>query len=134
MMAYILIVDDDADFSLAVATVLESSGHRVRAEMSTAGGLQSMLEERPDLVVLDVMFPEDASAGFGLARKIRQLGGPLENVPILMLTAVNQKFPLGFSPRDIDPEWLPVTDFIEKPVDLAVFASRVHGMLKSAAQ
>lgn len=133
-MAYVLIVDDDADFSHAVATVLESGGHQVRSELSASGGLKSMLETKPDLVVLDVMFPEDASAGFVLARKIRQVGGPLKDVPILMLTAVNQKFPLGFGPRDIDPEWLPVTDFIEKPVDLAILASRVRGMLKSAAQ
>jgi DNA-binding response OmpR family regulator len=132
-MAYVLIVDDDADFSHAVATVLESSGHRVRAELTTEGGLKSMLETKPDLVVLDVMFPEDASAGFGLARKIRQQGGPLKDVPILMLTAVNQKFPLGFGPRDIDSEWLPVTDFIEKPVDLVILASRMRGMLQSVA-
>ena len=133
-MAYVLIIDDDADFTLAVATVLESSGHRVRTELSADGGLKSMLETKPDLVILDVMFPEDASAGFGVARKIRQRGGRLKDVPILMLTAVNQKFPLGFGPRDIDPEWLPVTDFIEKPVDLAVLADRVHAMLESAAQ
>jgi DNA-binding response OmpR family regulator len=133
-MAYVLIVDDDADFSHAVSTVLEASGHRVRAEFTASGGLKSLLETKPDLVVLDVMFPEDASAGFVLARKIRQVGGALKDVPILMLTAVNQKFPLGFGPRDIDPEWLPVTDFIEKPVDLAILASRVRGMLKTAAQ
>jgi CheY-like chemotaxis protein len=133
-MAYVLIIDDDADFAFAVATVLEASGHRVRAELSADGGLKSVLETKPDLVVLDVMFPEDASAGFGLARKIRQLGGALKDVPILMLTAVNQKFPLGFGPRDIDPEWLPVTDFIEKPADLAVLASRIQGMLEAAAR
>jgi CheY-like chemotaxis protein len=53
----------------------------------------------------------------------------LKDVPILMLTAVNTRFPLGFSSQDIDEDWLPVTDFLEKPVDLDVLAERVAAIL-----
>jgi DNA-binding response OmpR family regulator len=53
----------------------------------------------------------------------------LKDVPILMLTAVNTRFPLGFSAKDIDEAWLPVTDFLEKPVDLDVLAERVDTIL-----
>jgi len=42
-----------------------------------------------------------------------------------MLTAVNTKFPLGFGPKDIDDRWLPVTDFLEKPVDFDVLICKV---------
>jgi DNA-binding NtrC family response regulator len=42
---------------------------------------------------------------------------------------VNTRFPLGFSSKDIDEDWLPVTDFLEKPVDLDVLADRVATML-----
>ena len=49
-----------------------------------------------------------------------------------MLTAVNSKFPTGFSARDIDADWLPVTDFVEKPVDLDVLVNKVSALLQRA--
>jgi DNA-binding response OmpR family regulator len=128
-MAYLLVVDDDEDLSAAVATVLRGEGHEVRTEADVSTGLQSMLARRPDLVLLDVMFPEDSTAGFELARTMRRDHAVLKDVPILMLTAVNTRFPLGFSARDIDEDWLPVTDFLEKPVDLDVLAERVAAIL-----
>jgi len=53
-------------------------------------------------------------------------------VPVLLLTAVNQKFPLGFSSKDIDPDWLPVVGFVEKPVEFPVLLEKVKAMLASA--
>ena len=93
--------------------------------LDTSSAVKSMEEKTPDLILLDVMFPENSSAGFELARSIREYEGELKNVPILMLTAVNQKFPLGFSATDIDEQWLPVQMFLEKPVDLEVLQSKV---------
>jgi hypothetical protein len=49
-----------------------------------------------------------------------------------MLTAVNMKFPLGFSASDIDDYWLPVADFVEKPVDFDVLRARVAKLLEEA--
>ena len=43
-----------------------------------------------------MMFPEDAAAGFEAAREIRSMGQGFEKMPILMLSAINQRFPLGF--------------------------------------
>lgn len=128
-MAYLLIVDDDEDFASATATVLRAAGHEVRAEHDISSAVRSMTARRPDLVVLDVMFPEDSTAGFELARTIRLKHPDLRRVPILMLTAVNTRFPLGFSAKDIDEDWLPVSDFLEKPVDLDVLSARVTAML-----
>lgn len=125
-MAYLLIVDDDVEFASAVATVCEASGHEVLTLHSTNDALKSIQERRPDAILLDVMFPEDPSGGFKLAREIR---GKLGNIPILMLTAVNQEFPLGFSHKDIDPKWLPVTDFVEKPVEFSVLREKVDQLL-----
>ncbi|MEJ2703742.1 MAG: hypothetical protein P8Z79_15005 [Sedimentisphaerales bacterium] len=81
------------------------------------------------LVVLDVMFPEDESGGFELARFMRRQSEKLTNVPILMLTAINTKFPLGFSTKDIDDDWLPVADFLEKPVDFELLRHKVSMLL-----
>ncbi|MHC4640444.1 MAG: response regulator transcription factor [Planctomycetota bacterium] len=124
-MAYLLIVDDDEDFATTAATVLRSEGYDVHIELDTDDAAKSMEDKPPDLVILDVMFPEDASAGFELARLMRHENEKLKTIPILMLTAINAKFPLGFGPKDIDDSWLPATDFLEKPVDFDVLKEKV---------
>jgi DNA-binding response OmpR family regulator len=126
-MAYLLIVDDDQDFSEAVATVCRADGLEVAAVYTPEHALAAVQERRPDVIVLDVMFPENPGAGFELARDLRRKYGQL---PILMLTAVNQQFPLGFSSRDIDPTWLPVTEFLEKPVNFAVLRERIQRLVR----
>jgi CheY-like chemotaxis protein len=128
-MAYLLIVDDDEDFAATAATVLRREGHEVQIELDTDDAMKNMEAKPPDLLILDVMFPEDASAGFELARTVRHKHEKLKDVPILMLTAINAKFPLGFGPEDIDDSWLPASDFLEKPVDFDVLKSKVAQLL-----
>ena len=128
-----MIVDDDDDFSFATATVLEEAGHEVRVESNIPGAESSLKTKQPDLVILDAMFPENSSAGFELARKIRQFDGAVKHVPILMLTAVNSKFPLGFCDKDIDDAYMPVEDFLEKPVDFDILKNRVATLLKNSS-
>ena len=66
---------------------------------------------------------------FELARLLKHHNEKLKDTPILMLTAVNAKFPLGFSSADIDERWLPVSDFLEKPIDLEVLRAKVATMV-----
>jgi DNA-binding response OmpR family regulator len=130
-MAFVLIVDDDEDFATAAATVLRDAGHEVSIELDPQSGFKSIETRRPDLVVLDVMFPENYTAGFDLARTISR---KFKETPILMLTALNQISPLGFSQRDIDEVWLPIADFVEKPLDLEVLSKRVSDLLRPKAR
>ncbi len=125
-MAYVLIVDDDVDFAGAVRTVLQSHGHEAAIETDSDRAVPHIQERRPDAVILDVMFPENDTAGFEVARSIRRKFG---NLPVLLLTAVNQSFPLGFSNRDINPTWLPAAEFLEKPVDLKLLYEKVSALL-----
>ena len=129
-MAYVLIIDDDEDFADVAKKVLEGAGHEVRVDLDLKSGTESMSQRRPDLVILDVMFPENASGGFELARTIKHYDADLKGIPILMLTAVNARFPLGFSSRDIDDTWLPVEDFLEKPVDFDTMLGKVTRLLE----
>jgi len=128
-MAYLMIVDDDEDFANAAAMELRDAGHEVAIELRPHSAVESMEKRRPDLVILDVMFPEDISAGFELARTIRHENERLRGIPILMLTAVNQRFPLGFGSADVGGDWLPVAAFLEKPVDLGMLRDKVSALL-----
>jgi DNA-binding response OmpR family regulator len=125
-MGYIMVVDDDPDLAEGTARVLRSDGHEVMIHLDIDSAFESFQKRRPDIVVLDVMFPDNSSGGFDLARKIAAV---TKEVPILMLTAVNSHFQLDFSARDIDQEWMPVTDFMEKPVDFDVMKKTVKSLL-----
>ena len=125
-MAYLLVIDDDDDFSSAAVTVLKSAGHEVASELTIAGGKKSIDARKPDLLVLDAMFPENDAAGFELAIELRN---EVPDLKIIMLTAVNQKFPLGFSSKDIDEVHMPVDDFLEKPVDFDTLKARVDALI-----
>ena len=130
-MAKIVIVDDDVELAEAMAKVLAVDGYEVQIETSPLKAVEAMRKDPPALAILDVMFPEDSSEGFTMARTMRA-DGTLRRVPILMLTAINLKFPLGFSSSDIDDVWMPVSDFLEKPVDLDVLREKVSLILKKS--
>ena len=127
-MANIMVVDDDPDLTSATKLALEANGHDVRVEMDIDGAKKAMLEDIPDLVILDIMFPEDNTAGFSLARDMHN-DEKLASVPILLLTAINAEIPLGFSADDIDGMWMPVNSFVEKPADFATLLAKVDEML-----
>jgi len=133
-MAYLMIVDDDEDFAAAAAKALGRDGHEVRVELEIGKAVAGLRDRRPDLLILDVMFPEDASAGFELARRVAAGDDGFGPIPILMLTAINMKFPLGFGMADADESWMPVQGFVEKPVDLDVLRRRVLALLRPVAK
>jgi DNA-binding response OmpR family regulator len=133
-MAYILIIDDDPDLANASAAVLRSEGHEIEMQLMPEDAMKSMEKRRPDLIVLDVMFPGNASGGFDLARWISRTfkENKIKPVPVLMVSAINQKAPFGFSNNDIDDAWLPVAEFMEKPVDFEVMKTKVRHLLGHA--
>ena len=129
-MARIKIIDDDVEFAENIATLLQGSGHEVTAMDTTVNALETLEAEQPDLVILDVMFPENPAGGFDLARRLRQ-NRRTRQLPVILLTGVNQEFPMDFSTHDIDPQWMPVEDLIEKPVAMSSLLDSVNRLLKA---
>lgn len=129
-MYYVMIIDDDEDFATATAAILKQDGYDVRVELDINSAEESIKRQKPDLVILDVMFPEGDSAGFSFSRRIENLLGTSPRVPILMLTGMNEISPIPFSSSDIDEKWLPVKDFLNKPVDFDILRKKVAALLK----
>ena len=125
----ILIIDDEESMRDSCQKVLAKQNYKIDLAENGESGLECANATKPDLVILDVMFPEDASGGFKLARSIRSEKEKFDDIPLLMLTAINTKFPMGFGPNDIDEDWMPITDFLEKPVDLDVLENKVASLL-----
>lgn len=127
-MARIEIIDDDVELAENFSLVLKKEGHTVSIRDQVEGALEELLQNKPDLLILDVMFPENPAGGFDLARKIKQTE-EIEDLPVILLTAINQEFPMDFSARDIDQDWMPVQDFVEKPVNIPDLIEKVNEML-----
>ena len=128
-MANIMIIDDDTDLAENMSLLLRNAGHWVMTSDTVDGAIEKLTLSKPDLLILDVMFPDNPMAGFDLARKIRQTR-KIGKLPILLLTGVNRQFPMGFSSDDIDPNWMPVQDFVDKRADLRKLLRKINKLLR----
>ena len=71
-MAKILIIDDDNDIIDSLTLVLEANGYQVGSKMDTDNLIADVKAANPDLIILDVIFPEDPQAGFKAARELHK--------------------------------------------------------------
>ena len=109
----ILIIDDDIDLVEILRITLENSGYRVIDAQTGERGLDLARQQDPDLILLDVMMGK-VDEGFQVAYQLRS-DEVTAQTPILMLTAVTTQTGFHFDPAK-DQEFLPVNEFIEKPV------------------
>ncbi|OGB88551.1 hypothetical protein A3H38_02785 [candidate division WOR-1 bacterium RIFCSPLOWO2_02_FULL_46_20] len=123
----ILIIDDDDDLVAAMKMVLEHNSYQVVSASSGTEGLIKAKNGNPDLVILDVMM-ETSDSGFEVARKIRGEAG-IAKVPILMVTAIKEKTGFDFSKEAGDKAWLPVDNYLEKPIRPDELVSKVAKLL-----
>ena len=118
MASKVYVVDDDVDMVTALKANLENAGYEVKAQYDDKGLVENVKSFDPDVIVLDVMFPEDDAAGFHMARTLRKEESLMKK-PVIMLTGVNTEgdYVGKFTNRDIDESFLPITEFVDKPVD-----------------
>jgi len=130
-MAKILIVEDDPDMVTALRLPLEAAGYEVHTASSAQEGLEKVKEVEPDLIILDVMM-ETTTAGFQFSLQLRSPDpkseyAPYRDIPILILTAIHTTTSLRFGP---DEAYLPVDDFVDKPVDPDALLGKVRTLLE----
>ena len=133
----ILLVDDDKDLVAVLRIALQSKGYIVKSAHNPEDGLDAAAKERPDCIVLDIMMP-NATEGFHFVWQIRQRDDPyFQKVPIIVLSAIHEKTDLRFYPDSGDGtyqagEFLPVQDFVDKPIDPALLIDRIERALRLA--
>jgi CheY-like chemotaxis protein len=133
IMAKILIVDDDIDIVDSLKMILENNGHEVTVKTDPDNLAASVMQVNPDLIILDIIFPEDPNAGFTAARELHKIE-KVKEIPVLLLSAVNKlsEMSFGFSETDISEDFMPVKGFIEKPVEPSVLLAKIAELLGTA--
>lgn len=133
----ILIIDDDPDQVEALQVTLEPEGYQILSASSGQEGLQKALDEKPDLIILDIMMT-DETEGIRVAHQLRSPVAPpayaaLRNVPILALSAIHQKTRLRFN-NVAGTDMLPVNDWIDKPVEPQQLLAKIRQLLSGKPQ
>ncbi|MEV0585997.1 response regulator transcription factor [Nonomuraea sp. NPDC050310] len=121
-MADILLIEDDATIRTALTRGLREFGHAVASSPTALDGLRQALDDRPDLIVLDLGLPD--LDGRELLRMIRAVS----KVPVIVATA-----------RDGDAEMVPVLDsgaddYVVKPYSAAQLDARIRAVLRRGGE
>ncbi len=123
----ILIVDDDLDFTKALQTTLRSKQYTVVTAVDRTEGMEKISTEKPDLLILDVMM-STWQDGFEMARELKK-DTEFKDMPILMLTGVEERSGIEFKSTSGDPTWCPVDGFLDKPVELGILLAEIEKLL-----
>ena len=115
----ILVVDDDHELSDGIRAVLESQGHKVIQARDGQQGQQMIYQQRPDLVILDMMMPR--KGGYPVLEHFRD---KKDAPPIIMITANEGSRHKAYA------EYLGVIDYIRKPFAMERLLEAVERGLK----
>ncbi|WP_413755364.1 response regulator transcription factor [Streptomyces sp. MMBL 11-3] len=120
-MVHLLIVEDDPTIRTPLLRALRERGHAVAAAHTAMGGLQTALDERPDLVVLDLGLPD--LDGIELLRMLRAVSP----VPVIIATARDDEAEIV---RGLDAG---ADDYVVKPFTAAQLEARIRAVLRRGA-
>jgi two-component system OmpR family response regulator len=115
----VLVVDDEPNIRDLLSASLRFQGHRVLTAANGNEAINQIVDNQPDVVLLDVMLPD--ISGFGVTKKIRSLG---IDVPILFLTARD----------DTEDKVTGLTvggdDYVTKPFSLDEIIARISAIMR----
>ena len=119
----ILIVDDDIELVDGLRMLLERQGHRVIRASDGHQGKQAIYQQRPDLVILDMMMPR--MGGYPVLEHFK---GKPDAPPIIMITANEGSRHKAYA------EYLGVIDYIRKPFAMERLLETVNKALKRSPE
>ena len=120
-MIKIAIIDDDPDILDVSNIVLTSKGYEVVTALNPDDGYKLIKDQKPDLIILDVMMNEPDD-GFFLAQKLRR---EKIDTPIIMYTSVSKALGINFGKSDM----VPVDEYVEKPISPDELIEKVQKLL-----
>jgi two-component system OmpR family response regulator len=118
LQSLVLVVDDDPELRKLITEFLASHGYRVVAAQNAAEMRRVIEEQRPDLVILDIMMPGED--GLSAARRLATENGP----PVIMLSA------LGSDTDRIIGLEIGGDDYLAKPCNPRELLARVRAVLR----
>ena len=129
MAKKVLVVDDDPDVRLFSVTVLEENGYTPLEAANGEEGLKMIKEEKPDLVILDILMPRQS--GIRLYRELKT-DKSLKDIKVIILSGIakktflrSQKALTEFGGAEVpEPEI-----YLEKPVEPEVLAENIKKVL-----
>jgi DNA-binding response OmpR family regulator len=122
-MAKVLIIEDEETLAKTLADKLRADSFTVITAFDGEAGLEKIREERPDLIVLDIMLPK--LDGLSLCRIVRR-DTATAHIPIIMLTA------RGTEVDKIVGLESGADDYVVKPLALGEFLARVRAVMRRA--
>src|SRR5918997_107583 len=119
-MARILIAEDNAEIRALVSSILVEEGHKVSVAQNGQQALDLMIEDAPDVLILDIMMPQ--MDGYTVLKEIKS-SGIRESMKILVLTA-----------KTSESDWvrgykLGADAYITKPFDIDELTGQVEELL-----
>lgn len=128
--AKILIIDDDPDFRDAVAPILQQALYDVKTAANPKEGKVKILEETPDLILLDIMM-DSLFDGFSLCNAIKtdKEFSAVKNTPVIFCSAVKEITGTRFQFKSEDQGLAGPDDYIDKPVKADDLLARVERLL-----
>jgi DNA-binding response OmpR family regulator len=122
-MSRILVIEDNATLAQGLANNLELEGHTVHIAPDAAQGLREAASFSPDLIVLDLMLPDQS--GYRVLRELRDGGN---HAPVLILTA------LGDESDKVRGLRVGADDYVTKPFGLMELLARIDALLRRAGR
>lgn len=121
-MKNILIIDDDEKLGQLLTQFLERHDMKAHVALNPARGFELLAQIRPDLLILDVMLPEQD--GFEICKQIRADTKSYGHLPILMLTAYADVH------HRIDGLEMGADDYLPKPFEPRELVARIQNILR----
>lgn len=129
--AKILVIDDDPDFVDAVTPILQSARYNVISAANPAEGKEKILEEKPDLILLDIMM-DSLFDGFSLCHNIKTSKEfeDVQETPVIFISAVKEMTGSRFQFKGEEQGLIGPDDYIDKPVKPEDLIARIEKLLE----